>query len=200
MGYTEEDYGKYLEHLKKDLLVLDQKDLSYLLISYPEKIDKCEGLIKILKAIKSGNKKPDEKLLQSTTESMLIEFVYASFRTPSDTLEEIPKSRDNFNKRLDDLKSICLVFKDYGITDRDYQREYAKDDHSCYNHTLDYLLSRNREHLEEGTELAKVIRAYGFEPNKSWWDRMFRKKPMDETLQAMLNRLLTLYIRITTTW
>ena len=199
MGYTEEDYGEYCKPLKitKSWQILD--DLASSLADFPERMDKCVELIKILKALK-GHKKPNEETLKATSKELMILFGHTAQRTPSVTLESIDESQKNIIKKLDDLKNICQVFNDYGVTDKDYVKEYAKDTHSQNSFNLVYLLKTNSKQLEEATGLVEAIKASDFKPYKSWWDKTFRKKPVDETLQAFLNRLLALYVEITITW
>ena len=101
------------------------------------------------------------------------------------------------NKKLDEFKHVCVVMKDYGITDSDYWK--ALENRFCPNtrhkSMVEYAYS---EKMVEALDLANYIEASDFKPYKSWLDRLFRNKQMDATLKAALNRILELYVMVTT--
>ena len=159
-------------------------------------VQECADCVKMLKAFRNGKRKPSEETVKSITTELVIAFSFTTGMTPSETLEAIDEDKTDTNKKLDELKHVCVVMKKYGVTDSDYRREFA---HNIWHN--DYLENMVRfafrKEVAEALDLAHYVEDSGFRPYRSWWDRIFRNEQMDATLKATLNRMLELYVTIT---
>ncbi len=196
LGIPEEEFLKQkpLQHRKET-----KSTVHYSLISETtggKWVEECSDYVKMLKSFRNGKRKPSEETVASITSKILSAFSYTTGMTPSETMEAIDEDKADTNKKLDELKHVCVVLKKYGVTDSDYRREFAQN--IWHN---DYLENMVRfafcSELEEALDLAHYIEDSDFRPYRSWWDRLFRNKQMDATLKATLNRMLELYVKIT---
>lgn len=161
-----------------------------------EWVEKCSDYVKMLKSFRNGKRKPSEETVNSITAKLIMDFCYTTYMTPSETLEIIDKDKADTNKRLDEMKHVCVVMKKYGVTDSDYRRAFAQYilNSNRLKNMVDFIFCRE---LTEALDLAHYVEDSGFRPYRSWWDRLFRNEQMDSTLKATLNRMLELYVRIT---
>ena len=159
-------------------------------------VESCMDCMKMLKAFKTGRRKPSEETVKSVTDTFISHFCYTSDMLPSETLEYLDADKADTNQKLDELKYVCQVMKRYGVTDSDYGKAYAQ-----YTFHDDYVLNAVgiafSKPLAEAHDLAHYVEDSDFKPYKSWWDKLFRGGKMDPTLRATLNRILELYVRIT---
>ena len=167
------------------------------LIIHDGLVEKCIDSIRMLKAFNNGKRRPSEETINSVQDKLVEGFCFISNLSPDKTLEMIDLDKAETNKKLDQFKHVCVVMKDYGITDSDYwkaleNRFYPNTRHKSM---VEYAYS---EKMVEALDLANYIEASDFKPYKSWLDRLFRNKQMDATLKAALNRILELYVMVTT--
>lgn len=159
-------------------------------------VESCMDCMKMLKAFKTGRRKPSEETIKSVTDIFISHFCYTSDMLPSETLEYLDADKADTNQKLDELEYVCKVMKRYGVTDSDYGRAYAKYTFHD-NYVLDALEIAFSKPLAEAVDLAHYVEDSDFKPYKSWWDKLVRGREMDATLRATLNRILEIYVRIT---
>lgn len=159
-------------------------------------VESCMDCMKMLKAFKTGRRKPSEETIKSVTDIFISHFCYTSDMLPSETLEYPDADKADTNQKLDELEYVCKVMKRYGVTDSDYGRAYVKYTFHD-NYVLDALEIAFSKPLAEAVDLAHYVEDSDFKPYKSLWDKLVRGREMDATLRATLNRILEIYVRIT---
>lgn len=196
LGYAQEEYMEF-----KPITKEKKEDLHYSLMSETtggKYVEQCADYIKILKEFERSKRKPSEETVKSTRRKLLIDFCYMSYRMPEQTLQDLDVDKAETNQKLDELKYVCQTLTRYGVSSNDYYKAFDQ-------YTLNYpkpkdmvrfVCFADKERIE-AYDIAKYIEDSDFKPYKSWWDKHFRKEPMDATLKAMLNRLLELYVAIT---
>ena len=199
LGIPEEEFLKQkpLQHRKET-----KKTVRYELTSETtggKWVEECANYVKMLKSFRNGKRKPSEETVNSITAELIIDFCFTSSMTPSETLGVIDEDKADTNKKLDELKHVCVVLKKYGVTDSDYRRAFAQ--YTLYSDRIKNMVDFTFcKELTEALDLAHYVEESGFRPYRSWWDRLFRNEQMDSTLKATLNRMLELYVRITNSW
>ena len=164
---------------------------------YAKCLQEAVNEVKMLDKFNESKHKPDEKTITSVKESLVRNFSFITYMFPSTTLEVIDEDKAETNKRLDMLKYVCQALTRYGITENMYLEmcyNYRSSTNTRIENMVRFVFS---SHLDEAYDIATYIENSDFAPYKSWWDRMFRVKKMDETMQAMLQRMLKLYVFMT---
>ena len=197
LGYTEEEFLK--EHT---ISVNRNTEIRrwYSSLTNEERggqyVSECLDLISVLKTFKNGKRKPNENTIKSVSATLLDKYCWTSYALPEEVLERIDEDKKEANQKLDELKHICKTLCNYGITSRDYHNaryKYTTRDYGVKN-MVNFAYNNK---ISEALDIANYIESSGLKPYKSWFGRVFCKRKMDETLQAMLNRLLELYVKIT---
>ena len=164
---------------------------------YAKCLQEAVNEVKMLDKFNESKRKPDEKTITSVMKSLVMHFSFITYMFPRTTLEVIDEDKAETNKRLDMLKYVCQALTRYGITENMYLDMCHNYQYSINTRIKNMVRFVFSSHLDEAYDIATYIENSDFAPYKSWWDRMFRVQKMDETMQAMLQRMLKLYVFMT---
>lgn len=112
-------------------------------------------------------------------------------RKISETRQTIDECQATLNKRFDQLRTIVKTLESNGVTDKDFE-SYPRYSHKPAYPLAASLEGADSQKIAEALDICTILNSAS--EAKHFW--RFKRKPTDETTQALLNRLMLLYYAI----
>lgn len=112
-------------------------------------------------------------------------------RRISETRQTIDECQATLNKRFDQLRIMVETLESNGVTDKDFE-SYPRYGHKPAYSLAASLEGADSQKIAEALDICAILNSAS--GTKPFW--RFKRKPTDETTQALLNRLMLLYYAI----
>ena len=105
----------------------------------------------------------------------------------TETRRNINDSQAMLNRRYDQVRTIMKTLDEYGVTDSDYESINGHQYNSGYKLAATLEMAKE-EDIVEALDLCSVLDS--LKQPKRWF---FSRRPSDQTIKAMVRRLMSLY-------